>query len=79
MYGSASSNVEQQSRFVVGVDSTAKLSIFPFPRHLTIEERENAAADVISLTVWVKAKVDDVGLEVVLEVKWVKWSKTMQQ
>ena len=68
-----------KSRFIVGVDATAKLPIFPFPRHLPIEEREDAAANVVGVTVRVEAKVDDVGLEVVLEVEWVKWSKTMQQ
>ena len=58
---------------------TAKLPIFPFPRHLTIKEGEDAAADVVSLTVWVETKVNYVGLEVVLEVEWVTRSKTMQQ
>ena len=28
---------------------------------------------------WVEAKVDDVGVEIVLEVEWVTRSKTMQQ
>ena len=53
--------------------------IFPFPGHLAIEEGEDAAADVVGLTVWVEPKVNDVGLEVVLEVEWVTRSKTMQQ
>ena len=79
MYGSASSNVEQQSRFVVGIDAATKLPVFPFPGHLTIKKRKYAAADVVSLTVWVKSKVNDVGLEVILEVERATRSKTMQQ
>ena len=55
---------------------TAELPIFPFPGHLSIEERKDAAADVVSLTVWVESKVNDVGLE---EIERVTRSKTMQQ
>ena len=57
----------------------AKLSIFPFSRHLPIKKGKDAAANVVRLTVWVEAKVDDVGVEIVLEVEWVTRSKTMQQ
>ena len=55
------------------------MSIFPLPRHLTIKKGKDAAANVVRLTVWVEAKVDDVGVEIVLEVEWVTRSKTMQQ
>ena len=43
------------------------------------EEGEDAAANVVGLTVWVETKVYDVGLKVVLEVELLTRSKTMQQ
>ena len=40
-----------ESGFVVSGDATAKLSVFAFAGHLTIEQGENAAADVVGVAV----------------------------
>ena len=65
--------------FIVSIDSAAELTILAFAGHLSIEEGEDAAADVVGLTVWVETKVYDVGLKVVQEVELLTRSKSMQQ
>ena len=68
-----------ESGFVVSGDATAKLSVFAFAGHLTIEQGENAAADVVGVAVGMETKVNDVGLEVVLKVELLVRAKSMQQ
>ena len=65
--------------FIVRIDSAAKLTIFAFAGHLSIEKGEDAAANVVGLTVWVKTKVYDVGLKIVQVVELLTRSKSMQQ
>ena len=55
--------------FVVGVDAAAKLAVFAFAGHLTIKQGEDAAANIVGVTMRVETKVNDVGVEVVLEVE----------
>ena len=68
-----------ESGFVVGGDAAAELSIFAFAGHLPIEQGKYAAADVVGVAVRMEPKVDDVGLKVVLKVKLLARSKSMQQ
>ena len=51
---------------VVCSNATAELAIFPLAGHLTIEEGEDAAANIVGAPMWVKTKVYDIGLEIVL-------------
>ena len=55
------------------------MSVFAFAGHLTIEQGENAAADVVGVAVGMETKVNDVGLEVVLKVELLVRAKSMQQ
>ena len=64
--------------FVVGIDTTAELAVFAFAGHLTIEQGENAAANIVGVTMRVETKVNEVGVEVVLEVKLLVRTKSMQ-
>ena len=77
MCESASNSVKQVHS--IGCYAAAKLPVFPFPGHLTIKKGKYAAADVVGLPVWVEPKVNNVGVEVVLEIEWMTRSKAMQQ
>ena len=66
-------------RFIVSSDAAAESSRFAFPGHLAIEEGENAAANVVGVSVWVETRVNDVGLKIVRKIKLLTRAKSMQQ